>query len=79
MVQLIPNNNNPVQKEIDAYVSEMVNTNNHEILNVTVREIKSKKSVGAFVHPAEEYFVNAVFKCVNMKIFNIMLQSMSKA
>lgn len=75
MVQLIPENDNPTKKDIDAYVCEMVNTNNHNILNTVVREIKSKKVVGAFIHPAEEYFVDSIFKNVNMKIFHILLQN----
>jgi hypothetical protein len=75
MVQLIPGIHNPTQQEIDAHVSKMVNANNHHILNNVVREIKSKKGVNALLHPAEEYFIDAVFKCVNVAIFNILLQS----
>jgi hypothetical protein len=75
MVKLIPGITNPTQEEIDAYVSEMVNSNNSIVLNDTIREIQSKKSVNALLHPAEEYFINTVFKCVNMSIFNILLQS----
>jgi hypothetical protein len=75
MVQLIPEINNPTQEEINEYVSKMINANNHDILNDVVREIQSKKSVGALLHPSEEYYIDTVFKCVNVAIFNILLQS----
>ena len=75
MVQLIPENYNPTKKDIDVYVCEMVNANNHNTLNTVIREIESKKVVGAFMHPSEEYFVDCVFKHVNMKIFHVLLQS----
>ncbi len=75
MVQLIPKNDNPTQEEIDAYVSKMVNANNHHVLNDVVREIKSKKGVNAILHPAEEYYIDSVFKYVNVAIYNILLQS----
>jgi len=75
MVQLIPENNNPTQREIDTYVSKMVNTNNSTVLNDVIREIQSKKNANALLHPSEEYFMDAVFKCINGAIFNILLQS----
>jgi len=58
MVQLIPTNDNPTKNEIDTYIREMLNTNNYNILNDVVREIHSKSSISALLHPAEEYFVN---------------------
>jgi hypothetical protein len=72
MVQLVPGMNNPTHEEIDAYVSKMVNENNHHTLNDVVREIQSKKDVNTLIHPAEEYYIDTIFKCVNIAIFNII-------
>ena len=58
MVQLIPTNDNPTRNEIDAHICEMLKSNNYNVLNDVVREIRSKSGVGALLHPAEEYFVN---------------------
>ena len=58
MVQLIPTNNNPTKNEIDAYIYEMLNANNYNVLIDVIREIHSKNRVGALLHPAEEYFAN---------------------
>jgi hypothetical protein len=54
MVILIPTNENPTRDDIDAYIHA---SNNCVGLNRTIREICSKSSVGASLHPAEEYFV----------------------
>ena len=58
MVQLIPTNDNPTKNEIDAYICEMLNANNYNVLNDMVREIHSKSGIGALLHPSEEYFVS---------------------
>lgn len=58
MVILVPKNNNPTRNETDTYIYEMLASNSHNILNYTIKEITSKSSVGALLHPAEEYFIN---------------------
>jgi len=65
MVVLLPNNPNPTRADIDAYFHESmsasstpVNQGITEIQN-TIREIRSKSGVGALLHPAEEYFLEA--------------------
>ena len=58
MVDLIPTSNNPSRNEIDAYICEMLNMKNYDILNDVVREIQYKYNSGALLHPAEEHFVN---------------------
>ena len=58
MVNLIPTSNNPSRNEIDAYICEMLNMKNYDILNDVVREIQYKYNSGALIHPAEEHFVN---------------------
>ena len=58
MVDLIPTSNNPSRNEIDAYICEMLNMKNYDILNNVAREIQYKYNYGALLHPAEEHFVN---------------------
>jgi hypothetical protein len=58
MVDLIPTSNNPSRNEIDAYICEMLNMKNYDILNDVAREIQYKYNSGALLHPAEEHFVN---------------------
>jgi hypothetical protein len=60
MVQLVPTNDNPTKNEIDAYICKMLtDTDNYNALYETVREIHGKSSVGALLHPSEEYFINS--------------------
>lgn len=62
MVQLIPQsahapvNENPTRADIDAYIHGA----DAETLRGIVREIECKSGAGALLHPAEEYFVEAV-------------------
>ncbi len=49
-------NENPTRTEIDAYI-RVADT---ETLCHIVREIECKSGAGALLHPAEEYFVEAV-------------------
>ena len=58
MVDLIPTSNNPSRNEIDAYICEMLNMKNCDMLNDVAREIQYKYNSGALLHPAEEHFVN---------------------
>jgi hypothetical protein len=65
MVQLIPPstdaNANPTRSDIDAYIlSERKSDSGVETLRGIVREIECKSGAGALLHPAEEYFVEAV-------------------
>lgn len=62
MVDLIPTSNNPSRNEIDAYICEMLNMKNYDILNDVAREIQYKYNSGALLHPAEEHFVNYILK-----------------
>jgi len=55
MVVLLPNNPNPTRADIDAFIRHSMST---KIQN-TIREIHSKSGVGALLHPAEEYFLEA--------------------
>lgn len=64
MVELIPTRNNPIRNEIDAYICEMLNVKNYDILNDVAREIQYKYNSGALLHPAEEYFVNYILKAL---------------
>jgi hypothetical protein len=64
MVELIPTRNNPTRNEIDAYICEMLNMKNYDILNDVAREIQYKYNSGALLHPAEEYFVNYILKAL---------------
>ena len=57
MVQLIPNNYNPTQNEIDAFIQHAERGN--ELKRIR-REIECKRGVGALLHPAEEYFLERV-------------------
>ncbi len=45
---------NPTRADIDEYV---VNFHNTEELKYVVREIRAKESVGAFLHPCEQYLI----------------------
>jgi|LauGreDrversion4_2_1035121.scaffolds.fasta_scaffold402097_2 hypothetical protein len=73
MVQLIPPstdahaadntdaNANPTRSDIDAYIlSERKSDSGVATLRGIVREIECKSGAGALLHPAEEYFVEAV-------------------
>ena len=61
MVLLIPGNANPTRADIDAYLHQSRTHTCAESLTrdikSTVREIQSKSSAGALLHPAEEYFL----------------------
>jgi hypothetical protein len=56
MVIIIPDNENPTRADIDAYIHGA----DAETLRGIVREIECKRGAGALLHPAEEYFVEAV-------------------
>jgi hypothetical protein len=56
MVVIIPDNENPMRSEIDVYIHGA----DTETLRGIVREIQCKSGAGALLHPAEEYFVEAV-------------------
>jgi hypothetical protein len=60
MVQLIPNNYNPTQNEIDAFIQHAVSNDRGSELKRIKREIECKRGVGALLHPAEEYFLERV-------------------
>jgi len=47
---------NPTRSEIDAYIHGA----DTETLRGIAREIQCKSGAGALLHPAEEYFVEAV-------------------
>jgi hypothetical protein len=64
MVDLIPTSNNPSRNEIDAYICEMLNMKNCDMLNDVAREIQYKYNSGALLHPAEEHFVNYIIKAL---------------
>ena len=52
---------NPTRAEIDAYIlTERTSDAGAETLRSIVREIECKSGAGALLHPAEEYFVEAV-------------------
>ena len=70
MVILIPNNNNPTRKEIDAFICKMLESNFNDILNCIIREINDKSCAGALLHPAEEYFINSA---KNMSLEDLQL------
>lgn len=74
MVTLIPKNDNPTRKDIDAYICEMLTSNSHNILMLvyTVGEIHSKSDAGALLHPAEEYFLNTF----NNNVKNMSLEDL---
>lgn len=62
MVVLIPTNDNPSHADIDAFIRESSSSSSeHGITQITntIREIHSKSGVGALLHPAEEYFLEA--------------------
>jgi len=60
MVLLIPTNTNPTRAEIDAFIRES-SSSEYGITQITntIREIHGKSGVGALLHPAEEYFLEA--------------------
>ena len=63
MVVIIPGNENPTRAEIDAYICYEyvpVAMDDAKTLRDIVREIECKSGAGALLHPAEEYFVEAV-------------------
>jgi hypothetical protein len=57
MVILIPSNDNPSRADIDAFIR---NTKSSADYKEIVREIECKSNVGALLHPAEEYFLEAI-------------------
>jgi hypothetical protein len=65
MVILIPSNSNPTRDDIDAFIHESrspsSSSSEHRLTEITniIREIRCKTGVGALLHPAEEYFLNA--------------------
>jgi len=72
MVLLIPTNPNPTRADIDAFIRDSLSSSSQssslsssssdgitEIQN-TIREIRCKSGVGALLHPAEEYFLEAL-------------------
>lgn len=62
MVVLIPTNANPTRAEIDAFIRESSSSSSEygiTQLTNTIREIHGKSGVGALLHPAEEYFLEA--------------------
>jgi hypothetical protein len=61
MVQIIPMNDNPTKDDIYAYIRDMLNTDEYNVLEYVNREIRGKCSAGALLHPSEEYFVNTFF------------------
>ena len=74
MVTLIPKNDNPTRKDIDAYICEMLASNSHTILIYTIGEIHNKSSTGALLHPSEEYFVDNFINSVkNMSLEDLQL------
>lgn len=57
MVILVPGNDNPSHADIDAFIRNMNSSANYKEI---VREIECKSGVGALLHPAEEYFLEAI-------------------
>jgi hypothetical protein len=62
-MRLIPENENPTRNDIDSYIHKILATSATSAtseaataLNDVVREIQSKRGVGASLHPAEAYF-----------------------
>jgi len=72
MVILIPTNADPTRADIDAFIRESSSSSssNHGITQLpkTIREIHSKSSAGALLHPAEEYFLEAASRLRNNDI-----------
>lgn len=62
MVVIIPGNANPTRADIDAYIhgGDGSVAADAETLRSIVREIECKSGAGALLHPAEEYFVEAM-------------------
>jgi hypothetical protein len=62
MVVIIRGNANPTRADIDAYIhgGDGSAAAGVETLRGIVREIECKSGAGALLHPAEEYFVEAV-------------------
>ena len=48
---------NPTHKDIDDYISESFASGNITDATYIAREIEAKSGVGAFLHPADEYFL----------------------
>ncbi len=67
MVQLIPTNADPTMSEIETYIREIRATSDGGVaaLMSTVREIQSKSSTGALLHPCEKYFVEKVMNDIS--------------
>ena len=65
-MRLIPENENPTRNDIDSYIHKILaasaasatsaTSEAATALNDVVREIQSKRGVGASLHPAEAYF-----------------------
>jgi len=53
MVLLIPGNLNPTHADIDMFLRCSPSSSYEHV----IREIQSKTSVGALLHPAEDYFL----------------------
>jgi hypothetical protein len=47
----------PTHKDIDDYISESFASGNITDATYIAREIDAKSGVGAWLHPAEEYFL----------------------
>ncbi len=47
----------PTHKDIDDYISESFASGNITEATYIAREIEAKSGVGAWLHPAEEYFL----------------------
>ncbi len=70
MVLLIPTNTNPTRAEIDAFIRESSSSSEYGITQIinTIREIHGKSGVGALLHPAEEYFLEAAAEATAARI-----------
>ena len=51
------NKTDPTHKDIDDYISESFASGNITDALYIAREIDAKSGVGAWLHPAEEYFL----------------------
>ena len=65
MVILVPGNDNPSHADIDAFIR---NTKSSADYKEIVRVIECKSNVGALLHPAEEYFLEAVATSQRIKL-----------
>ena len=51
------NKTEPTHKDIDDYIIESFASGNITESKILAREIEGKSGVGAFLHPADEYFL----------------------